>query len=360
MPTDTATVTDSAADATEGGGAPDATSQADATGDAAHADASADGPRPDAGTAEGGAPEATTEAGTSDATTGDGGCTAAGGGSGSAYDRVVLCDRPVAYWAVSSAAGSEPDLTGNGHTGTYQGGTPPLVAMPNGDKAADFNGSSEYVTVPSSPSFSIPTTGELTWEGWIRPDVLQFPHDDGSSGYVDWLGKCDSYSPTCEWEARMYDTTTHETPNRCNRLSAYVFNPSAGFGSAADWQPQCGLLQAGTWYHVVGEYTTKAQPSDCPSAPQYPGSIDIWVDGVPWNQSSHNPTGCMSQYNVAPMANSSTLDFGTMAKDSWFAGAVGKVAIYGYRLSQAQITSHYQAMTGSPPPGGSCADTCTL
>jgi hypothetical protein len=267
----------------------------------------------------------------------------------------VLCDHPVAFWDVDKPMGTEPDLTGNGNTGTYKGGTPALVALPNGDQAADFDGASQYLTIASNPSFSIPATGNLTWEAWIRPDVLQFPHESG--GYVDWMGKCAQYSPTCEWEARMYDTNNGQ--NRPNRLSAYVFNPSAGLGSAADWQPASGLIQAGHWYHVVGEYTTKSQPSDCPNAPAYPGSIDVWVDGIPWDQSQHDPTGCMSQYNVVPTANQSPLNIGTMALDTWFPGAVGKVAIYGYRLSQAQITSHYVKMTGVQPTG-TCGNTCTF
>jgi hypothetical protein len=293
---------------------------------------------------------------------------------GSTYDELVLADDPVAYWAMTASSGSEPDLTGNGHTGTYKGGAPTVTTLPNGDSVADFNGSSGYMNVASSAVFSIPTTGNLTWEGWIRPDVLQFPHDDGSSGYVDWMGKCDSYSgppPTCEWEARMYDTTTMETPNRPNRLSAYVFNPSAGLGSAADWQPNAGLIQAGTWYHVVGEYTTASQPagcftdcassgSSCPNAASsYPGSINIWVNGVEWNQGDHSPTGCMCQYCVVPVANSSGVDVGTMAMDTWFAGAIGKVAIYDRLLTAAQITSHYGAMTAKTPDG-SCANTCSL
>ena len=300
-----------------------------------------------------------------------GGATASGGGSSSGgssatcasgsnnYDQVILCDHPVAYWAVNKASGNEPDLTNNNHTGTYQGGTVTLVTLPNADQAGDFNGSSQYLTVPSSSAFSIPTTGNLTWEGWIRPDALQFPHDDGSSGYVDWMGKCEQYSPTCEWEARMYDTNTNESPNRPNRISAYVFNPSAGLGSAADWQPAAGLIQAGQWYYVVGQYTTLSQPSDCTNSATYPGSINVWVNGVLWNQSYHGQTGCMSQYNVVPTANNSALNIGTMALDSWFQGAIGKVAIYNYLLSQSQITNHYQVMTGKQPTG-SCADTCSF
>ncbi len=138
-----------------------------------------------------------------------------------------------------------------------------------------------------------------------------------------------------------------------------MFNPTAGFGSGADWQPVCGLLQAGQWLHVVGEYTTLSQPAGCPNASAYPGSIDIWVNGVKWNQSAHNPTGCMSQYSVVPQANGSPLNIGTMANDMWFQGAIGKVAIYNYRLTQTQITNHYQVMTGHQPTG-SCASTCSF
>jgi hypothetical protein len=277
------------------------------------------------------------------------------GSSSLTYDEQVLCDRPVVFLAMNGTAGSEPDLTGHGNAGAYQGGQPASATLPNGDSCADFNGSSQYLKVPSSATFSIPTTGSLTWEGWIEPDVLQFAHE--SDGYVDWMGKCASYSPTCEWEARMYDSTNSQ--GRCNRMSAYVFNPSAGLGSAADWQPTCGLVSAGQWYHVVGEYTTLGQPADCTGTSMYPGSIDIWVNGVKWDQATHNPTGCMSQYSVIPEANASPINVGTMALDTWFPGAVGKVAIYGYLLSATQIAAHYRAMTGQSP-AGSCADMCSL
>src|SRR4029079_18849194 len=70
---------------------------------------------------------------------------APGGGSASTYDQTILADGPVAYWAMSKFSGTEPDLTGNNHTGTYHSGTTTPATMPNGDKAADFNGSSEDV-----------------------------------------------------------------------------------------------------------------------------------------------------------------------------------------------------------------------
>jgi hypothetical protein len=254
----------------------------------------------------------------------------------------------------SAASGAEKDLSGRNNNGTYKGGAPTSVKLPNGDLAADFNGSSQYLTVPSSADLSIPTTKQLTWEAWVRPDVLQFPNDSGY-GYIDWMGKCQDYGPTCEWEARMYSQSNPE--GRTNRLSAYVFNPSAGLGSAADWQPQGTLLQSGQWLHVVAEYQTVTTPSNCNAA--YPGTINIWVNGVQWNQSYHQPTGCMSQYSIKPVANNSALNIGTMATETWFKGAIGKVAIYNRLLSQTEISNHFQAMTGATP-SGSCTSECNI
>ena len=287
-----------------------------------------------------------------------------GANSSSVYNQTILADHPVAFWNVNASGTSELDLTGNGNTGTYVG-SPSVSTTPNGDQVAVFSGSpNQYLTIPSnaSGSFSIPTTRYLTWEVWIRPDVLQFPNSDPATHeYVDVMGKCANYSPTCEWESRMYNASNSE--NRPSRMSAYVFNPTAGSGSAADWQPATGVIQAGQWLHIVGEYTTDPTltPAGCLNASTYPGSINIWVNGVLWNQSVHGQTGCMSQYSIIPQANNSPLNIGTMATDTWFEGAIGKVAIYNYLLSQTQISNHYQSMTGKQPTG-TCGSsgTCTF
>jgi cellulase/cellobiase CelA1 len=149
-----------------------------------------------------------------------------------------------------------------------------------------------------------------------------------------------------------------------------VFNPSAGLGSAADWQPialsssqndsTCtqSILQPGQWLHVVVEYQTLTTPSQCSST--YPGTINIWVNGVQQDFAYHEPTGCMSQHDIIPTANNSPLNIGTMtAYDTWFPGAIGKVAIYNYLLSQTQINSHFTAMTGAGV-SGSCGQDCTI
>ncbi len=277
------------------------------------------------------------------------------------YNSLVLADNPVAFWGMTGGGSSETDLSGNGRTGSYVNGTPTTSTMPNGDPVVVFNGEDQLMTVASHASLSIPTTQNLTWEAWIRPTVLDFPKPVPDKGYVNFLGKCEIYSPTCEWEARMYNPDPPEPDERCNRLSAYAFNPDADKGAGADFQPTCGLLVAGHWYHVVGEYTTTTvnQPAICDPDGDHPGTINIWVNGVKWAQSFHNDTGCMSQYSVTPTANNSSFRVGTVAGDGWFPGAIGKVAIYDYLLTDNQITAHYEAMTGQVP-SGSCGSDCTL
>lgn len=271
----------------------------------------------------------------------------------SRYDALVLKADPEAYWTMDGAGPLERDATGHGHDAAVVDAQRTTVVAPNGDRVLVFDGVGDYAGVASSPQFSIPTTGSMTWEGWILPSTLQFPHGS-ATGYVAWMGKCYRHAPTCEWQARMYSADTAQ--GRCSRLSGYVFNPEAGLGSGADWQPDCTMPLTGRWLHVVTEYTVHSTPPECPSGP--PGQINIWVNGILWNAAAHRPTGCFSQYQVIPVANDSPLTIGTMDGTTWFAGAIGKVALYDRLLTQAEISSHYKAMT-SRDPAGSCATTCT-
>ena len=272
----------------------------------------------------------------------------------SSYDHAVLGDHPVAFWAMSNPGAHEADLTGNGHTGTYKVSTVSTTSMPDGESAVVFNKKGQFLTVPSNTALSVSTTKELTWEGWVKPSTLQFSYAS-SSDYVEWMGKCQNTSSGCEWAARMYSVDTSQ--GRCSRLSAYVFNSTAGLGSGAFWQPTCGLLQANQWLYVVGEYDASATATGCDAT--YPGTINIWVDGIEWNQSAHAPTGCMSQYKISPVAGDSPLNIGTVSLDTWFQGAIGKVAIYNYLLSTGQIQTHFRAMTGESP-NGYCSYSCSL
>jgi hypothetical protein len=246
----------------------------------------------------------------------------------SSYNQTILADKPVMFLAMNTpGAGTETDLSGNGNNGAYAGGTPPLVSLPNGDQAADFNGSSEYVTVNSAAALSVPTSGVISIESWVKPDTLQFPNTE-SSGYVYWQGKGNA-TAGYEYANRMYSLTNSE--DRPNRMSDYAWNTTGGLGSGAYFQDSITTTQ---WIMVTDIIDMKDTSAAYPT-----GYISIYKNGV------LRGTVALNQYSVVPAATSAPYRIGTRDNNSYFEGAIGKVAVYNYALSAAQITTHYAAMT---------------
>lgn len=252
------------------------------------------------------------------------------------YDREVLSLAPVMYLTMGHPGkGSEADLTGNGHTGTYlpAGPLPTGTPLPNGDQAALFNGRGQYLQVPSASSLSVPHTGCLTVQAWVRPDVLQFPEEEGS-GYVYILGK--GASGKQEYALRMYSQTNRENPERPNRISAYAFNLIGGKGSGAYFQDK---VQPHVWMMVT--FVIDNQPS--------PG----WPDGyiAIYRGSQLRGQVSMSQYHVTPQAADAPFCVATRQGRSFFKGAIGKVAVFDYAMSAQQVRSIYNAMSVRAIPG---------
>jgi hypothetical protein len=249
------------------------------------------------------------------------------------YDRVVLAQKPVIFLTMGNApSGREPDASGRGHDGVYlpASSTPRTVWMPNGDAAAEFDGYTQYLQVPDSTALSVPRTGVLTISAWIRPDTLQFPVQEGT-GFVNLLGKCEyAHVNQCEYEMRMYSETNTENPVRPNRLCAYAFNLNGGEGSGSYVQDP---VTVGRWIMVVTVVNTRAAT---PTAPT--GYVRIFKDGV-WRQ-----TVALTQFGVTPQHGTAPFRVGSVELYSYFMGAIGKVAVFDYELTPAQVAAEYAAM----------------
>jgi hypothetical protein len=246
-----------------------------------------------------------------------------------AYDQQVLSLDPALYLTFNDpSAPTQEDLSGHGHTATYLpvNDPPGNVALPNGDVAAEFNGQKQYAQVPSSDALSVTDTGCLTIEAWIMPTTLQFPHEEGT-GYVYVLGK--GTSDEYEYAIRMYSARNTEQPERPNRISGYVWNPSGGLGSGAYFQDKVEVNQWIMVTLVLDDRASQGWPD---------GYVAIYKDGVLRGQVS------MSQYNVTPQAGKAPLGIGTRNNASYFEGGIGKVAIYDRLLSSAEIAATYNAM----------------
>jgi Concanavalin A-like lectin/glucanases superfamily len=252
-----------------------------------------------------------------------------------AYDRQVLSLNPVMYLALAHpSAQGEPDLSGHGHNGSYlpAGQLPGTAVLPNGDPAASFDGQSQFVEVPSAPQLSVTGTGCLTVEAWIQPATLQFPRQQGT-GYVYVLGK--GTAGKYEYALRMYSKVNTEVPVRPNRVSAYAWNLTGGLGSGSYFQDP---VVPGAWMMVA--FVINAQPS----AGWPAGYISIYKNGV------LRGTVSLSQYQVTPQASTAPLRIATRELESYFQGAIGKVAVFNYILSLSQIQSTYNAMYAARLP----------
>ena len=246
------------------------------------------------------------------------------------YDRLVLSDGPVMYLTMAHpSSGTEQDLSGHDHNGTYlpAGTRPKTATLPNEDQAAKFNGSGQYLQVPSASALSVTHTGCLTIQAWVDPTTLQFPHEQGS-GYAYILGK--GASGKQEYALRMYSQINTEAPERPNRLSGYVFNLSGGKGSGAYFQDK---VQSNSWMMVT--FVIDKQPSAAwPS-----GYVAIYKNDQLRGQVS------ISQFNVTPQASSAPLCVATRQLESYFQGAIGKVAVFDYVLSSQRVAAIYNAMS---------------
>jgi hypothetical protein len=246
-----------------------------------------------------------------------------------AYDTQVLSLDPVLYLTyANSSSSTETDLSGHGNTVVLMPvDDPPVkVAMPNGDMAAQFNGVDQYAEVPSANTLSLADTGCLTIEAWLKPSTLQFPHEEGT-GYVYILGK--GGPGDYEYAIRMYSVTNTEVPVRPNRISGYVFNPVGGLGSGAYFQNK---VVVGQWIMVtlvVDEKASTGWPN---------GYISLYKDGA------LEDTVDLKQYDVTPRAGGAPFCVGTRDSDSYFEGAIGKVAVYDRVLTSSQIEATYNAM----------------
>jgi hypothetical protein len=243
------------------------------------------------------------------------------------YDAQVLQDSPVAFWTLEGGSAGLADRTGNGHHARAFNDYGVTGFLRN-QIATVFDGISQYVEVPDHNDFSVPTTGMITIEAWMRPDVLNFPKQE-STGYVHWMGK--GNTGQFEYVSRMYSKVT--TDNRPNRISGYSFNLSGGLGTGSYFQDS---IVAGEWIHYVLVINTVNV-----SASYTTGYTKVFKNGVKRDQDR------LTDYDITPGNGSAPFRIGTLDFRSFFKGAIGRVAIYNYELSPLQVLAHYRSFVAA-------------
>src|ERR1019366_2498326 len=132
-----------------------------------------------------------------------------------------------------------------------------------------------------------------------------------------------------EYALRMYSYTNTESPPRPNRVSAYVFNLDGGMGSGAYFQDT----------NVIGNWMMVTLVVDAQATSGWShGYVALYKNGVLRGKVS------LSQYDVKPGAAGAPFRIATRSLDSYFEGAIGKVAVYDSALPQSDIAATYKAM----------------
>jgi hypothetical protein len=175
---------------------------------------------------------------------------------------------------------------------------------------------------------SVPATGILAIEAWLRPDILEFPHQEGTN-YVHWMGKGDVNQH--EYVARMYSRTTTDDPPRPNRISGYAFNLSGGLGTGSYFQDE---VATGQWIHYMLVINTVDTGDSHPT-----GYTKIYKNGHARDQDA------LTSFATFPADGTAPFRIATRNFKSFFLGAIAKVAIYDYELPSAAVLGHHQAAT---------------
>ena len=206
-----------------------------------------------------------------------------------------------------------------------------------------FNGTNQYLEIADADDLGPATSGATTVEAWMRPDVLTFPVWE-DTGYVHWMGKADFNDPLGppyargEYMCRMYNLTNTEAPPRPNRISGYAFNLRIGTGVGSFFEDP---VTVGQWIHFAFVInTTPAGGTDSNGNSYDKGWTKLYKNGVLRDQDALDNTSTSTV--ITPSNSTAPFRVGTSdAQNSYFQGAIAKIAVYNSELSAARILAHY-------------------
>lgn len=219
-------------------------------------------------------------------------------------DAAVALSKPpnnlglVGYWSFNEGTDTQAtDFSGNGNHGTLgtNGGGIPIWTNGKRGRALTFDGATNYVSVPSSPSLN--PTSQITISAWVRANSW-----GGGRRIVE---KGDSGN-----QYRLFDNG--------GTLSFYLSGVTE-----LDAGPVPSTV---VWHHIVGTYNGSTS--------------SVYVDGV--------LLGSESPGQVVIPASSDNLYIGTRAACSisasnCFDGLIDEVRIYNRGLSATEVARLYQS-----------------
>jgi hypothetical protein len=234
------------------------------------------------------------------------------------YSAAVEALSPVNYWPLTDSGalpyeGSVPaaaasttlaDASGNGNSGTAEGGMILGVSGPLGGSAVSLNGTSGYVE--TTDSYADPEgISEVAWfesSSTAGGTILGFTSAQGNSGQG-------------EWDRQMW----------LDNSGKLVFGVYPG---ATDEVTSTGAYDNGQWHMVVAETGSAGQT--------------LWVDGV--KVASNTAVTTAQDYTgYWHLGWASEVNWPDPPTSSYLSGSLSEVAIVPSQLSSSQIAALYSA-----------------
>lgn len=218
------------------------------------------------------------------------------------YLSTCLADSPSFFWKLSDTGSTAADATGNGNTGTYNGGYTQSVAGPSGVgfNGTSFDGSTGYVAETASGS----ALSVFTMEFWFKTSS----NSEMAAGFSDTAvpGTAESYDRSVTIESSGYPMF----------YVAYS-SPFAVSTAAND----------GNWHYVAAV---------CGAS-----ELELYLDNGSPATLSGSSEASYTGYWLAGAAGGIV-----EASSAFFDGALCAFAIYPSALSADQVAAHYAAASG--------------
>jgi Ca2+-binding RTX toxin-like protein len=246
---------------------------------------------------------------------------AAVSGADDTYAAAIDAGGAIGFWRFGETSGnSAADASGNGHTGTYNGGVDLGESGFSGDianTAAEFDGQNEYVEIAHDGAFAL-DSGSVTL--WFNPDDLNgrqaliskdsSGYDDGGHFYIELNG---------------------------NRLRARIEEDGPGnSGTTHTVQSASHSVQAGVWQQVTFTWG--------------PAGMKLYLDGQLVDSDGY--TGGIGD-NAEPITiGAAQRSSGNGVADhlrDYFDGRIDEVAIFGDALDGDAVSALYQAGVDAAP-----------
>jgi hypothetical protein len=234
-------------------------------------------------------------------------------GSGGPYAAIVAADAPVAWYRLNETSGTTAADSGSGTPapGTYANSpTLGLKGIAYGDSSTNLavgmlaQGHVNVGALPAKLQFTAGT--DFTIEAWVF-----IPYGVTNPGEAI-VTEAYAGDGTVRYMLGFYDGNTN------------TLKPTFGWFNGAWRLAVAGsAISTDAWHHLAGTYDAAGN------------QLQLWVDGAA--AATLTPGGTQPD-------GTETLYLGRR----WDSGSqvnavVDEIAFYGYRLSSAQITSHYQA-----------------